>query len=133
MGYVGMVKLVQEIERTLYNPVWQKVRKPAPWAIAGESWQERALAQIEQEAAELAADPAKAEEARRAKLVCMCKSVSLGAIEDAIVAHGLVDVAGVKEKTNASGGCGACAIRIEEILEQGAIVGQPTQTQIAAE
>jgi nitrogenase molybdenum-cofactor synthesis protein NifE len=134
MGYVGMVKLVKEIDKTLYNPVWQAVRKPAPWAKAGESWQERALAQIAAEAAELAADPVKAEEARRAKPVCMCKSVALGTIEDAIRDFGLTTVDGVKEKTSASGGCGACAIRIEEILEAGVDVGQATQAQnIAAE
>ena len=84
MGYVGMVKLVKEIDKTLYNPVWEQVRKPAPWAKAGESWQDKALAQIAEEEAELAADPVKAEEVRRAKAVCMCKSVALGAIEDAI-------------------------------------------------
>jgi nitrogenase molybdenum-cofactor synthesis protein NifE len=150
MGYIGMVKLVQEIDKALYNPVWQQVRKPAPWAKAGESWQEKALAQIAEEEAELAADPVKAEAARRAKPVCVCKSVSLGAIEDAIRDFGLTTVAGVKEKTNASGGCGACAIRIEEILEAGGVqlagavgarqsdrqtnVGQPTQIQkVAAE
>lgn len=30
-GYEGMIKLVEEIDRTLYNPVWQQVRLPAPW------------------------------------------------------------------------------------------------------
>jgi nitrogenase molybdenum-cofactor synthesis protein NifE len=30
-GYEGMVKLVQEIDKTLYNPVWEQVRAPAPW------------------------------------------------------------------------------------------------------
>jgi nitrogenase molybdenum-cofactor synthesis protein NifE len=133
MGYIGMVKLVQEIDKALYNPVWEQVRKPAPWAKAGESWQEKALAQIAEEEAALAADPVKAEEARRAKGICVCKSVSLGAIEDAIRDFGLTDVAGVKEKTNASGGCGACAIRIEEILEERAVVGQATLQNVAAE
>ena len=37
MGYYGMVNLVREIDRTLFNPVWQKVRKPAPWAKAGDT------------------------------------------------------------------------------------------------
>src|SRR5208283_1908994 len=31
MGYVGMVKLVQEIDKALYNPIWEQVRKAAPW------------------------------------------------------------------------------------------------------
>ena len=30
-GYDGMVKLVQEIDRELNNPIWQQVRTPAPW------------------------------------------------------------------------------------------------------
>ena len=34
-GYEGMVKLVQEIDKTLYNPVWEQVRLPAPWDVAG--------------------------------------------------------------------------------------------------
>ena len=116
MGYVGMVKLVEEIDKALYNPVWAQVRKPAPWEKAGDNWQSRAMAQAEAEAAALAADPVKAEEARRAKKICNCKSVELGVIEDAILANDLTTVEGVREETNASGGCGACAVRIEEIL-----------------
>lgn len=42
MGYVGMIKLVQEIEKSLYNPVWDQVRLPAPWEEI--TWEERALA-----------------------------------------------------------------------------------------
>ena len=118
VGYDGMVKLVEEIDKALYNPVWAQVRKPAPWEKSGENWQSRAMAQAEAEAAALAADPVKAEEARRAKKICNCKSVELGVIEDAILANNLSTVEGVREKTNASGGCGACAVRIEEILEQ---------------
>lgn len=30
-GYSGMVKLVQEIDNALTNPIWEQVRKPAPW------------------------------------------------------------------------------------------------------
>jgi len=30
-GYEGMVELVEEIDKALYNPVWQQVRIPAPW------------------------------------------------------------------------------------------------------
>jgi len=33
-GYVGMVSLVHEIDRTLANPVWEQVRRPAPWEVA---------------------------------------------------------------------------------------------------
>jgi nitrogenase molybdenum-cofactor synthesis protein NifE len=30
-GYEGMVTLVEEIDRALFNPVWAQVKKPAPW------------------------------------------------------------------------------------------------------
>lgn len=30
-GYSGMVNLVREIDKALYNPMWEQVRKPAPW------------------------------------------------------------------------------------------------------
>jgi nitrogenase molybdenum-cofactor synthesis protein NifE len=30
-GYEGMVALVQEIDRALHSPIWEQVRKPAPW------------------------------------------------------------------------------------------------------
>jgi nitrogenase molybdenum-cofactor synthesis protein NifE len=32
-GYAGMIELVQEIDKALYNPVWAQVRKPAPWEM----------------------------------------------------------------------------------------------------
>jgi nitrogenase molybdenum-cofactor synthesis protein NifE len=30
-GYTGMVALVEEIAKALGNPIWQQVRRPAPW------------------------------------------------------------------------------------------------------
>ncbi|HUV98729.1 MAG TPA: nitrogenase component 1, partial [Gallionella sp.] len=30
-GYEGMVELVNQIDLSLRNPVWQQVRIPAPW------------------------------------------------------------------------------------------------------
>ena len=33
-GYSGMVKLVEEIDKALHNPMWEQVRKPAPWETA---------------------------------------------------------------------------------------------------
>ncbi|MBI5462925.1 MAG: nitrogenase iron-molybdenum cofactor biosynthesis protein NifE, partial [Gammaproteobacteria bacterium] len=30
-GYAGMVALVREIDKSLYNPIWAQVRRPAPW------------------------------------------------------------------------------------------------------
>jgi nitrogenase molybdenum-cofactor synthesis protein NifE len=129
MGYVGMVKLVEEIDKALFNPIWEKVRKPAPWENPADNWQARAIAQAEAETAALAADPARAEQVRRSKKICNCKNVELGTIEDAIRAHALSTVEDVRELTNASGGCGACSLRIEEILAE----MTPTPEAMAAE
>ena len=30
-AYDGMVTLVNEIDKALYNPMWEQVRRPAPW------------------------------------------------------------------------------------------------------
>ncbi len=45
-GYHGMVSMIAEIHRTLANPMWQQVRRPAPWDDAETiSWQDRAIAE----------------------------------------------------------------------------------------
>ena len=36
-GYEGIVELVHEIDRAIFNPVWQQVRIPAPWGDDGET------------------------------------------------------------------------------------------------
>lgn len=113
-GYVGMVELVKEIDKALSNPVWDHVRKPAPWAEI--SWEARADAANALEAAQIAADPVRAEVARRATPVCKCRMVDLGTIEDAARAHGLTTVAQVTEHVKAAGGCGGCSEKISDIL-----------------
>ncbi|MBS1213919.1 MAG: nitrogenase MoFe cofactor biosynthesis protein NifE, partial [Proteobacteria bacterium] len=115
MGYVGMVALVKEIDKALSNPVWEQVRKRAPWEER--TWEEAADAAIAAEAAALAADPAMAREKRRSTAVCKCKTVDRGAVEDAIVTHGLATVDAISEKTSAGTGCGSCAGKLEKILE----------------
>ena len=30
-GYEGIVSLVSEIDKSLHNPIWELVRRPAPW------------------------------------------------------------------------------------------------------
>ncbi|NMG30854.1 nitrogenase iron-molybdenum cofactor biosynthesis protein NifE [Aromatoleum evansii] len=39
-GYEGVVNLVAEIDKALYNPIWAQVRQPAPWEQP-EGWGER--------------------------------------------------------------------------------------------
>jgi nitrogenase molybdenum-cofactor synthesis protein NifE len=115
-GYKGMVDLVKEIDKALYNPIWEQVRSIAPWANAADSWQAKADAEAAREAAELAADPAKAEAKRRAKKICNCKTVDLGTIEDAILASGLSTVEQIVETTHAGSGCTGCRGKISDIL-----------------
>jgi nitrogenase molybdenum-cofactor synthesis protein NifE len=133
MGYVGMVKLVEEIDKALFNPMWDVLRQPAPWDRASDSWQAKAMAHEEAVAAAIAADPVLAEQTRRAKKICNCKSVDLGTIEDAIRAHGLTTVADVRERTNASGGCGVCALRLKDILAAMNTSDEPVPMLVAAE
>jgi nitrogenase molybdenum-cofactor synthesis protein NifE len=114
-GYEGMVELVEEIDKALYNPVWAQVRLPAPWEET--SWEERATKALEAEAAALAADPERAEEARRSKKVCSCHNVNVGTIEDALRADGLGSVEAIGGATHAGTGCGGCQGKIAEILD----------------
>ncbi len=118
-----MVDLVREIDKALYNPIWEQVRTPAPWANPADSWQAKADAEAAREAAELAADPAKAEAKRRSKKICKCKTVDLGTIEDAILAGGLTTQAQVTEVTSAGSGCTGCRGTIDGILEDMAARG----------
>ncbi|MGY3695517.1 nitrogenase iron-molybdenum cofactor biosynthesis protein NifE [Bradyrhizobium sp. 41S5] len=121
MGYVGMIKLVEEIDKSLSNPMWEQVRRPAPWEALA-----RAKLHMQSPAAEIACEPALAETARRARKICHCNTVDLGTIEDAIYGHGLRSVEEVKEHTDAVGGC--CKRRIEDIL-----VSSPSAMLQAAE
>ncbi len=34
-GYAGMVNMARELDEALYSPVWEQVRKPAPWEDTG--------------------------------------------------------------------------------------------------
>jgi nitrogenase molybdenum-cofactor synthesis protein NifE len=115
MGYVGMVELVKEIDKALSNPVWEQVRKRAPWEET--TWEERADAAIAAEAAALAADPELAKAQRRSARICKCKTVDRGAIEDAILEYGLDSVEAVTGRTHAGGGCTGCTGTIAGILD----------------
>ncbi|WP_456756424.1 nitrogenase iron-molybdenum cofactor biosynthesis protein NifE [Bradyrhizobium sp. USDA 4461] len=109
MGYVGMVRLVEEIDKSLSNPIWEQLRRPAPWQALA-----KAMVQIQSSVAAVACDPAVTEAARRARKICFCNTVDLGTIEDAVYAHGLRSVDAVRAHTNAVGGC--CKQRIEDVL-----------------
>jgi nitrogenase molybdenum-cofactor synthesis protein NifE len=114
-GYEGMVELVSEIDKALYNPVWEQVRRPAPWGAT--TWEDRATRAIEAGTAALAADPERMEAARREQRVCDCHNVDVGAIEDAIRAGALDSVAAIGAATHAGTGCGGCQGALAAILD----------------
>uniref|UniRef100_UPI00167C8F45 (2Fe-2S)-binding protein n=1 Tax=Bradyrhizobium algeriense TaxID=634784 RepID=UPI00167C8F45 len=123
---VGMVKLVEEIDKALFNPMWEQLRRPVPWEEVAKNRQTKGMARMDAQAAEVAADP---ETTRRAKKVCFCKEVELGTIEDAIRSHGLTSVEAVRQHTNAFGGC--CKRRIEDILATMPVSSPPAMLQAA--
>ncbi|MCA6111304.1 nitrogenase iron-molybdenum cofactor biosynthesis protein NifE [Bradyrhizobium cenepequi] len=126
MGYVGMVKLVEEIDKALFNPIWEQLRRPVPWDEVAKNRQTKAITQMDAQAAEITGDP---ETTRRAKKVCFCKEADLGTIEDAIRSHGLTSVEAVRQHTNAFGGC--CKRRIEDILATIPVSSPPAMQQAA--
>jgi nitrogenase molybdenum-cofactor synthesis protein NifE len=113
-GYVGMVELVREIDKALYNPIWEQVRKAPPWTEV--TWEETADLALAAEAAELAANPELAEAKRRSERVCNCKTVDVGTIEDAVREHRPENVDKLTELTHAGGGCGSCKDKLSGIL-----------------
>ncbi|TVQ43205.1 MAG: nitrogenase iron-molybdenum cofactor biosynthesis protein NifE [Gloeocapsa sp. DLM2.Bin57] len=32
-GYTGMIEMAREIDEAIYSPIWEQVRKPAPWEV----------------------------------------------------------------------------------------------------
>lgn len=130
-GYVGMVELVRQIDKALSNPIWEQVRRPAPWEET--TWEQVADAAIAKEAAERASNPELAEAKRRSEKVCNCKSIDAGAIEDAIRAHQLTSVERITERTNAGSGCGNCAGKIAGLLAwvNGAVASSAAASQAA--
>jgi len=122
-GYVGVVELVRQIDKSLSNPIWAQVRAPAPWAEI--SWEDRADAANAADAAALAADPELAEAQRRGELVCHCKQIDVGTIEDAVRSHDLTVIAQVTQLTQAGGGCGGCKDKIASILQRVAAEAAP--------
>lgn len=131
MGYLGIVKLVDEIDKALFNPMWEQLRRPAPWddIIKDGQPMRLALAQSDGQPAETAETPALMEASRRAKKVCFCNKVNRGTIEDAIHVHGLTSVEAVREHTNAFGGC--CRSRIQDILRAMSVSPPPAMRQAA--
>ncbi|MGV7219101.1 nitrogenase iron-molybdenum cofactor biosynthesis protein NifE [Bradyrhizobium sp. UFLA05-112] len=126
MGYLGIVKLMEEIDKALYNPIWDQLRKPAPWDDPDINWQSKAPLQVDVATADVAPNRGRAEKAARAKRAF--RRVDLGVIKDGVVLHGLTAIDDVAQHTEASGICGARKQAIEDIT-----AAQPAPMQQAAE
>ena len=50
-GYEGMVTMIAEIDKALFNPMWQQVRAPAPWEAFDPLLREQDAGQLAAEAA----------------------------------------------------------------------------------
>ena len=50
-GYEGMVTMITEIDKALFNPMWQQVRAPAPWEAFDPLLREQDAGQLAAEAA----------------------------------------------------------------------------------
>lgn len=127
-GYHGIVELVRQIDKALSNPVWAQVRTPPPWEET--SWESRADAAnaaeaAGQDAAALPPDAAETEAARRAAVLCPCKGIDVGTVEDAIRARDLSVIAQVTLLTQAGGGCGSCKDKIAALLAREAATAPP--------
>ena len=48
-GYEGMVTMIQEIDKALFNPMWAEVRTPAPWECVDPLLVEQSAAQLASE------------------------------------------------------------------------------------
>ncbi|WP_445219959.1 nitrogenase iron-molybdenum cofactor biosynthesis protein NifE [Bradyrhizobium sp. Pa8] len=127
MGYLGIVKLIEEIDKALYNPVWDQLRKPAPWDDAALNWNAKAFAQMDARSAEIAPYPLRAEMARRVKGSCSCETVDLSVIKNAGAAHRLTTVDGIAPPTGTSGICCASKRAIEDVTAHSASVPQAAE------
>lgn len=50
-GYEGMIEMIAEIDKAIFNPMWAQVRTPAPWDVSDSLLREQDAAQLAAEAA----------------------------------------------------------------------------------
>lgn len=128
MGYVGIVKLIEEIDKALYNPMWDQLRKPAPWDDIGVNWRTKALVQVDVPTTDVALNCSRAEKSDWTKRSFRRDMVDLSVIKDGDVSRGITTVDEIVQDTEAFGVCGASKEPIEDIT-----AAQPASMQQAAE
>lgn len=50
-GYEGMITMIAELDKALFNPMWEQVRTPAPWDLEDSLLREQSAEQLAAEAA----------------------------------------------------------------------------------
>ncbi|MCP3460539.1 nitrogenase iron-molybdenum cofactor biosynthesis protein NifE [Bradyrhizobium sp. CCGUVB23] len=128
MGYLGIVKLIEEIDKALYNPIWDQLRKPAPWDDADVSWKAKSLVQADVATVDIDPNLGRVEKARCAKSAFRCQNLDLGVTKESVVALGSTTVDDIAQHTEAPDVCGASERAIADMT-----AAQPTSTQQAAE
>ncbi|MCK1422635.1 MULTISPECIES: nitrogenase iron-molybdenum cofactor biosynthesis protein NifE [unclassified Bradyrhizobium] len=106
MGYIGIVNLMEEIEKALYNPIWDQLRQPAPWDEFDRKRQARTVAQTYAQAA----DPVRDASKNGVNTISSSNEGEAGGGESAIEAHGpnLAKPARTWPCTNSTARCVAC-------------------------
>lgn len=104
MGYIGIVKLMEEIEKALYNPIWGQLRQAAPWDEFDRKRQVRTVAQMHAQAA----DPVRNASKNGVNTISFSNESEASGGESAIAAHGPNLAKPAKPCTNSSARCVAC-------------------------
>ncbi|TWA98949.1 nitrogenase iron-molybdenum cofactor biosynthesis protein NifE [Bradyrhizobium stylosanthis] len=111
MGYVGIVRLMEEIDKALYNPMWDQLRRPAPWDVTEVTWHAKALGPMEVPVAGGRPNSVGAEKVARANRTHSCSTVDFSIINHRIPAHGSTATDAMAHDAEASA---ACMRRTEE-------------------
>jgi nitrogenase molybdenum-cofactor synthesis protein NifE len=48
-GYAGMIEMARELYEALYSPIWEQIRKPAPWDVPTSAIPDDVLDELEEE------------------------------------------------------------------------------------
>ncbi|WP_204514053.1 nitrogenase iron-molybdenum cofactor biosynthesis protein NifE [Bradyrhizobium canariense] len=104
MGYVGILKLMEEIEKALYNPIWDQLRQAAPWDEFDRKLQARTAAQMHAQAADPVRDPSR----NSVRTISFSNQAEASEGESAIAPHGPKLGEPTKPFTSSSGRCIAC-------------------------
>ncbi|MET4156270.1 nitrogenase molybdenum-cofactor synthesis protein NifE [Bradyrhizobium sp. JR7.2] len=111
MGYVGIVKLMEEIEKALYNPIWDQLHQGAPWDEFDWKRQAKTVAQTDAQAL----DPARAASTNGVKTISFSNKTEIDDGERASAARGPNLVEPAKPCTNSTARGLACKDALSDL------------------